>query len=142
MSTAGLARRCATGLLLCGLSVALPLLAGATSTAGFNVAVRLTPASHSGVCTSETLSEQTQAVFQVSCASGHFVSMLPIPNRPFAGTHASAFRFHLLASSRGTGSSGIGLTPGMNDSFPEVMTMRVFSGRSQLDEQVEILVSF
>jgi hypothetical protein len=136
--------RLAIGLLIRGVVAALPLAAGANNTASaeFLVAVRLAPAAHSGICVSEPLSEQTHAVFEVTCSSGHFVSLSPQPGRPFVGTHGGAFRFLALPRSRGALPSPF-LAPNLvADALPEVAMLRVSSSRSTFDGQVEVLVSF
>ncbi len=134
------ARCSATGLLFSLLGLATPLVAGANASAGFQVAVRMASTSQ-GVCVSEPLSEQTHAVFQVTCASGHFVSMSPFPGRPFVGTHGSAFQFHMVRSTSGASRLAPPATS-MPEPSAEVTAMRVSSSRATHDEQVEILVSF
>jgi hypothetical protein len=52
-------------------------------------------------CTSETLTEPTNAVVRVVCATSQFVSIAPSPGKPFLGTHDGAFRYNL-----GTGATG------------------------------------
>ena len=52
-------------------------------------------------CTSETLSQQANALVQVVCRSGNFVSIDPAPGKPFLGTQGGAFRYYF-----GVGSSG------------------------------------
>lgn len=73
-------------------------MAGARSQAGhFNVNISLTsesaPVGGRGVCVSESLSAQTNAVVRVACQTGQFVDISPQPGRPFAGVHGGAFRF-------------------------------------------------
>lgn len=138
MMAVGLARCGAAGL-LCSLLSLTPLAAGANAAAGFQVAVRMASASQ-GVCISEPLSEQTHAVFRVTCVSGHFVSMSPYSGRPFVGTHGGAFQFHLV---RGTsGARPFMRATAAQPALAEVTTMRVSSRHTAADEQVEILVSF
>lgn len=47
----------------------------------------------SGICTSASQSQATNAQVQVVCSTGQFVSIEPSPGRPFGGTHGGAFRF-------------------------------------------------
>jgi hypothetical protein len=49
----------------------------------------------SGVCISETFSQQAQASVRVVCATGQFVSIAPWPGKPFLGTHGGAFRYSM-----------------------------------------------
>ena len=74
----------------------------ATTTGQFSVNITLTgmgdnTASQSppGVCISETLNEQTNALVRVVCGTGQFVSITANPNARFLGTHGGAFRFVL-----------------------------------------------
>ncbi|MBX3589205.1 MAG: hypothetical protein KF796_21445 [Ramlibacter sp.] len=46
-----------------------------------------------GICTSQTDSDATHALVRVVCSTGQFVSIDPLPGRPFAGTHGGAHRF-------------------------------------------------
>jgi hypothetical protein len=64
----------------------------------FSVRVQLTQQQK---CTSETLSQATNALVQVVCRSGNFVSIDPAPGKPFLGTQGGAFRYYF-----GVGSSG------------------------------------
>lgn len=57
------------------------------------------PANH-GFCTSESLSAQAQATVTVVCQTGQFVSIKPMPGKPFVGTHGGAWRY---VFGRGTG---------------------------------------
>jgi hypothetical protein len=50
------------------------------------------PAS-SGFCTSQSLSQASNALVTVVCGTGQFVSIRPMPGRPFTGTHGGAFRY-------------------------------------------------
>jgi hypothetical protein len=65
------------------------------------------PATNRQICVSQTLSEQNNALVQVTCATGQFVSITPIPGRPFLGTHGGAFRYRFdSGKSSGGGQSG------------------------------------
>jgi hypothetical protein len=140
MMAACKARCGATGLMFSLFSLT-PLTADANASAGFQVAVKMASTSQ-GVCVSEPLSEQTHAVFQVTCASGHFVSMSPYPGRPFVGTHGSAFQFQLVRLASGVSRRKPTTDAVLQEPSAEVTAMRVSSSGTKQDEQVEILVSF
>jgi hypothetical protein len=86
------------------------LLSGAPSWAGSaagSVAVSITVNGSSGwpqpgpgfpqpgtdVCFSRSLSEQTRARVEVTCAAGQFVSIEAVPGVRFLGVHGGAFRY-------------------------------------------------
>ncbi len=48
-----------------------------------------------GFCTSQTLSQATNAIVTVTCAGNQFVSIAPRTGIPFVGTHGGAFRYML-----------------------------------------------
>ena len=114
-----LLRNLVVGLLLCsGLAVSL----AATSAGQFSVNITLTGSgsgsetgsgvntaaqSAPGVCISESLSERTNALVRVVCATGQFVSIAANPNSRLLGTHGGAFRFVL--------------NPGNDNSFPQLV---------------------
>jgi hypothetical protein len=84
----------AAGALL--VALASPAASAGEASAAFNVNITLNDplAASQGVCISETLSAQTNAVVQVVCSSGQFVRIDPDPTRPFLGVHGGAFRYH------------------------------------------------
>ncbi len=47
----------------------------------------------SGFCISQTLSQATNAIVTVTCATNQFVSIAPRTGIPFVGTHGGAFRY-------------------------------------------------
>lgn len=47
-----------------------------------------------GICTSQSASNATQAMVRVVCSSGQFVSIESAPGRPFVGVHGGAYRFN------------------------------------------------
>lgn len=51
-----------------------------------------TPAT--GICTSQSASNATQAVVRVVCSTGQFVSIEAAPGSPFVGAHGGAYRFN------------------------------------------------
>lgn len=66
------------------------LSAAGTTTSHFFVKIEVR---RSEKCVSETLSERTDALVQVVCRSGNFVSIEPRQGKPFLGTHGGAFRY-------------------------------------------------
>jgi hypothetical protein len=93
-------------------------------------------------CTSETLSQQTNAVVQVVCRSGNFVSIDPAPGKPFLGTQGGAFRYYF-----GVGSSGamplIGLDRTLNPylGYGTVTGLRVFNPYGA-EDPFEFVISY
>lgn len=90
-------------------------------------------------CTSQTLSEQTNATVRIVCATGQFVSISPLPGRQFLGTHGGAFRYNFRGNSHSPGlnRSADGFFPGAGT----VTGMRVYSAGDS-DGLLELLVSF
>jgi hypothetical protein len=122
---------------LCGLLLTWPLAAGAAATAGFHVAVKMASTSQ-GTCVSEPLNEA--ADFQVTCTSGQFVDILPMPLHAFVGTPGSQFRYLMMRGASNSARSA--RFPVSRDPPASVTAMRVSSGHERTDEPVEILVSF
>lgn len=117
-------KRAGLGLLLCAVIVASQ---AATSTGQFSININLTGAgtgstTSSGVCISETLSKQTNAVVRVVCGRQQFVSITTNPNTRFLGTHGGAFRFTLIPSSTSTGSQ-FGGQGQYSDFYPGIGTV-------------------
>lgn len=123
--------------MLCGLLLTCPFAAGASATAGFHVAVKLASTSQ-GTCVSEPLNEL--ANFQVTCTSGQFVDILPMPLPAFVGTSGSQLRYLMLGGASNSARSA--QFPVSRDPPASVTAMRVSSGHEPTDEPVEILVSF
>ena len=139
------------GLLLC---TSLAVSQAATSTGQFSVNITMTDSgttsgvntaaqSAPGVCISQTLSEQTNALVRVVCATGQFVSITANPNARYLGTHGGAFRFVLSANDTNSDSQllGQGRT---NDFYPGVGTVtawRIYNVNGS-DEPFEILLTF
>lgn len=76
-------------------ALASPAASAGEASASFNINITLNdalPASQ-GVCISETLSAQTNAIVQVVCSSGQFVRIDPDPAKPFLGVHGGAFLY-------------------------------------------------
>ncbi|MDB5966764.1 MAG: hypothetical protein JWQ72_3264 [Polaromonas sp.] len=99
------------------------------------VAAKTTSLAASGVCISQTLSEQTNSMVQVACGNGQFVNISPIPGRPFLGTHGGAFRYNFsgLTSAFGTDSPYTG--------GGTVTALRIYNANGR-DGPLEVLVSF
>lgn len=90
----GSRRLARAGALLAALSA--PAAWAGEASGSFNVSITLNDplTAAQGVCISETLSAQTNAVVQEVCSSGQFVSIDPDPAKPFLGVHGGAFRYH------------------------------------------------
>ena len=109
------------------------------ASAGINTAVQSPP----GVCISQTLSEQTNAVVRVVCGTGQFVSITANPGKRFLGVNGGAYRFVLSSGSTGTGpqSGSLGLS---NDFYPGIGTVtawRVYNVDGS-DSPLEVLLTF
>lgn len=110
---------------------------GASS--GVNTAAQSAP----GVCISQTLSEQTNAVVRVVCATGQFVSIAANPNARYLGTNGGAFRFVLSANDTTSDAQLLGQER-TNDFYPGVGTVtawRIYNVNGS-DEPFEILLTF
>lgn len=68
----------------------------ASDSAQFSISIVLNPPSLSGLCISQTLSEQFGAVVRIVCATGQYVSITPLPGKRFPGSYGGAFRYPLL----------------------------------------------
>jgi len=96
------------------------------------------PATLSGVCTSEALSERTRAVVRVVCATGQFVSIAPLPGGRVIGTQGGAYTY-FFGSSFGSlqrADSGEFATGGGS-----IASFRIFNV-TEIEGPVEMLVSF
>lgn len=111
------------------------------ASSSFNVQIALNQpgsGSQAGICVSQTLSEQTNALVKVVCSSGQFVSIVPRPGKPFLGLHGGAFRYtygggHLPTSPNSNG----GFHPGTGT----VTALRIYNATGS-DGPLEMLVSF
>lgn len=139
------------------LSAALSLWAGiavaGTGSALLSVNIRLTnpnvipPAPVAGsstavltdVCVSKTLSEQTNALVQVVCETGQFVSITPLPGKPFLGTHGGAFRYSFNGNKLSGGS--LFSAGGPNIGAGTVTALHIYNANGS-DGPLEMLVSF
>ena len=90
----------------------------------------------SGICISDSLSQQTGALVRVVCANGQFVSISPRPGQRFFGTHGGAYNYYFGSSygaihraAHGEGGSGT------------VTSFRVYSV-DEADGVLDLLVSF
>lgn len=120
------------------LASATPGMAGQAG-GQFNVQIKLNQQGTApGVCISQSLSEQTNALVQVACQTGQFVSITPYPGKPFLGTHGGAFRYHF---------SGNNVSGGMLDAGKPyigagtITALRIYNANGS-DELLEMLVSF
>ncbi len=108
----------------------------------FEVTVKRLPGS--GVCTSQSQSNQSNAVVQVMCATGEFVSIEPDPSKPFTGTNGAAFRYQVAAGSRqsdqntDSGGRGTGFTAGNGST---VTGWRTFQS-TDLTDPLALVITF
>ena len=72
------------------------ICAAGSDSARLNISIVLNPPSLSGLCVSQTLSEQFGAVVRIVCATGQYVSITPLPGKRFPGSYGGAFRYPLL----------------------------------------------
>ena len=91
-----------------------------------------------GVCTSETLSEQSGATVRVVCQSGQFVSIGPTPGAAFVGTHGGAYSYYFGSTLSGINVAGYGeFVHGAGS----IASYRIF-GVTEVDGRLDLLVSF
>ncbi|MDB5941586.1 MAG: hypothetical protein JWQ13_1152 [Ramlibacter sp.] len=105
-----------------------------TASGAFVVQIRL---DGSGLCLSQALSEETNALVSVTCSGGQFVSIAPAPDKPFAGTQGGAFRFHFEPLAKLRLLSG----PPVPFGAGTVTALRVYNSDGG-DGAVEMMVSF
>lgn len=116
-----------------------PGMAGQAS-GQFNVQIKLNQQETApGVCISQTLSEQTSALVQVACQTGQFVSITPIPGRPFLGTHGGAFRYGFNGNNVSGGSMFNAGNPYIGAGT--ITALRIYNADGS-DGPLEMLVSF
>jgi hypothetical protein len=108
-------------------------------TAAAPAAVPGSPSAAPAVCISQTLSEQTNAMVQVICGTGQFVSIMPSPGKPFLGTHGGAFRYNF----DGGKVSGVQLLDAVSafTGAGTVTALRIYNANGS-DTALEMLVSF
>jgi hypothetical protein len=105
-----------------------------TASGTFAVHIRL---DSSGLCMSEALSQETNALVSVTCSRGQFVKIEPAPDKPFLGTHGGAFRFYFDAQDRQAMApqffpySGVGT----------ITALRIYNADGQ-DGTLEMMVTF
>ncbi|MBI2728214.1 MAG: hypothetical protein HYX42_18400 [Polaromonas sp.] len=93
----------------------------------------------SDVCVNQTLSEQTNSLVQVICTTGQFVSITPLPGKPFVGTHGGAFRYSVNANN--VSSVTMFNANGANNGAGTVTALRIYNANGS-DGPLEMLVSF
>jgi hypothetical protein len=89
------------------------------------------------LCVSQSLSQSTGALVQVTCSTGQFVSIGPRPGAPFAGVHGGAFTYYLAPAPNFQLDTSRSVMQGAGT----VTEYRVYS-RDQYDRFIDILVSF
>lgn len=135
MSAIRKTRRAAVGL-LCGHLLMWPPATLATTSAGFQVAVRLASTSQ-GACASAPSGGSTSSNFIVTCTSGHFVSMSP------NALVDAALRLRLVRGPGGAADAARQTERSLPQEPPaNVTAMHVSQVDGASDAQVEILVSF
>jgi hypothetical protein len=92
----------------------------------------------SGVCISQSLTEQNNAVVRVVCDSGQFVSISPIPGGRFVGSHGGAYNFYFGSSYRSVNVAGYGE---FAHGAGSVAAFRVF-GVTESEGRLDMLVVF
>jgi hypothetical protein len=121
----------------------LTCAAGQTSSP-FVVQVNLTVSGATpaqSICTSQSLSEQANALVKVVCANGQFVSISANPSQSFLGTHGSAFRYNFAANTVVNAQQTSFSQAEIYLSLSTVTGLRVDS-LNALQETLEMLVSF
>ena len=90
----------------------------------------------SGICISDSLSQQTGALVRVVCANGQFVSIGPRPGQRFFGTHGGAYGYYF-----GPSYGAIHRTAHGEGGGGTVTSFRVYSV-DEADGVLDLLVSF
>jgi hypothetical protein len=127
------------------LAAAFACFAGSTSST-FSVNISLysggsnssSGSNGSGVCISQSLTEQNNAVVRVVCDSGQFVSISPIPGGRFVGSHGGAYAFYFGSSYRSVNIAGFGE---FAHGAGSVAAYRVF-GVTESEGRLDMLVVF
>jgi len=91
----------------------------------------------SGICISQSASEQTGAIVRVVCQTGQFVSISPQPGGRFVDTHGGAYAYYFGPLSSGPIEVG---EWGTGDSLGTVASLRVYAGEGA--GVLNMLVSF
>jgi hypothetical protein len=123
------------------LATAFACMAGSASgTFGVNISLYSggSNSNSSGVCTSQSLTEQNNAVVRVVCQSGQFVSITPIPGARFVGSHGGAYNFYFGSSYRSVNVAGYGE---FANGAGSVASFRVF-GVTESEGRLDMLVAF
>lgn len=142
-----LARGCGVGVLMC---FGFATSQAATSAGQFSVNITVTGVgnnlnqqSAAGVCISQTLSGQTNAVVRVVCRTGQFVSITANPNARFLGTHGGAFNYVVTAGNRYSDplqNSEVGAS-GFYPGTGTVTAWRIYNANGS-EELLEVLLTF
>jgi hypothetical protein len=132
-----------THLLRCQFLAACVWLASTYASAGSleqGILVRVELLSHpSGLCISQSLSQQTQATVTVTCSSNEFVSIEAVPGQAYSLVHGGAHRW--LPRNQGVSQAGIWREGTLGIGTGTVTGLRVLRV-SEADERLELLVSF
>jgi hypothetical protein len=99
----------------------------------------------SGQCTSQSLSQQTNATVTVTCSTNEFVSIEAIPGKPYVFTHGGAHRWLPRSASQmageGISQAGIWREGSWGIGAGTITGLRVLRV-SDAQEPLELLVSF
>lgn len=97
-----------------------------------------------GICVSQSLSEQANAVVRVLCGTSQFVSITPNPSARLLGSHGGAFNYVLGSGKTGSESSLVGGLGRSNDFYPgtgTVTALRIYNVDGS-DGPLEVLLTF
>ena len=97
-----------------------------------------------GICVSQSLSEQANAVVRVLCGTSQFVSITPNPSARLLGVHGGAFNYVLGAGKTGSESLSGGGLGQSNDFYPgtgTVTALRIYNVDGS-DGPLEVLLTF
>ena len=111
-----------------------------TAAGGFLVTVTLNQGALN-VCTSSSLSQQTNATVKVVCGSSQFVSIEPALNKSFVGVHGGAFAFNVHQNAPSTAAYSSISTTLQGVGAGTITALRMLNLNEQ-DEGLELLVSF
>lgn len=131
----GLAALAAAGICMAGsasgtFGVNISLYTGSGSSSGGS--------NSSGVCISQSLTEQNNAVVRVVCDTGQFVSISPIAGGRFVASHGGAYNFYFGSSYRAVNIAGYGE---FAHGAGSVAAYRVF-GVTESEGRLDMLVVF
>lgn len=125
-----------TATMVLGLSAQGMAMAGTTTG---TLAVNISLQGNAALCTSQTLSQATNAIVRVVCGTGQFVSIEANPAKPFLGVHGGAYRFSFGPGLPRPADGYDGISPYIGAGT--VTAMRILNVNGKLGP-IELLVSF